>query len=164
MLKNIPKMNYLALRSTHLEGILLSRDIHMFDERGSRETFLSVLDFSTDIRKCCTNNRSPNVLKNNNTLFVAEMWSRYLEKNETFVTLHWKRGSGLEMSITIDKKTEKTEVLFFHFLQWKYSHHKYVYDAISNFAAQLYAKNETFLTMTCFDMKASSYGINITAC
>ena len=166
MFRNIPRVNNLYKRATSFYTVLHSSIIHFFDEQGHTETMSDVLDFSTDIRQCCSNNRIPQVLKTRDSIIVANMLESFSERNDENIYLQWRRGKGLTMFYTTSKGTdpEITDVLFFHFHQWKYVIENQMKIAVADFTDQLYSRNETFLTMKCFDLRASKNIFTITAC
>jgi len=105
--------------------------VYAFDEHSrpvhdGEEDMHQVLEFSHDVRQCCMNHRQPYVKKGSDTAFITEMMGRFVETKNSTIYITWKRGQGL--SVVADGnfgfgeiyKKEAVEVLFLHFLQWKY--------------------------------------------
>lgn len=130
--RNSPKINSLFMRSVNWRSMLLDGGlVYAFDEHSrpmhnGEEDMHQVLEFSHDVRQCCMNHRQPYVKKGTDTAFIAEMMGRFVETKNSTIHITWKRGQGL--SVVADGhygfgeiyKKETVEVLFLHFLQWKY--------------------------------------------
>lgn len=134
MWRNVPKINSLFMRSVNWRSMLLNGDlVYAFDEHSrpkhdGEEDMHQVLEFSHDVRQCCMNHRQPYVKRGADTAFITEMMGRFVETNNSTIYITWRRGQGL--SVVADghygfgeryKREGPIEVLFLHFLQWKYT-------------------------------------------
>lgn len=132
MLKTTPKITSLYKRSVNWRSMALHGDqVYAFDEHTKPvtahvEDFHMVLARSQDVTQCCQSHRQPLVKKGENSAFIVEMMSRFIEVNGT-VIIRWSRSSGLFVTamgnygFNESYKNETVNALFVHFLQWKYA-------------------------------------------
>jgi hypothetical protein len=133
MLRNTPRINSLFLRSINLRSMLLDgAKVYAFDENTDsgdgpgQESFHVVLSISDDIRRCCYNNRIPQVRNDEaNSLIVIDMDGDFL-KNDAITRMRWERNKSIRFQVEGRLggnkvfKNQSVSGLFFHILQWKY--------------------------------------------
>lgn len=168
MWRNNPKVNTLFMRSKNWESMLKNgNEVYAFDENTrpfhpDEESVSQVLDFSNDIRQCCINRRLPPVLRGDDTIFLAEMYSRFIELPGATITYRWEKGKGGELTLEGNVgfqevyRKETVKPLFFHFLQWKNYAGVELYRSLNNLLNQIKDANLTPMTVECFHLKASN--------
>lgn len=132
MLRNIPKINSLFMRSVNYQEVLSDPNHYFhFDENSGvekehEESFHQVLALSDDVRKCCLSARIPQVLLDlKSSIIVLDLEAEFLERNVT-TTIRWEVNKPIVFTIstyqpgTTTIVTERISSFFVHLLQWKF--------------------------------------------
>jgi hypothetical protein len=160
MMRNTRRINTLYRRSRDWQQMLQSSEYRSFDENSAHlESMQKVLSSEADdVRRCCINSRTPQVLAERastlgalDKMFIAGMDEAYVSGSNT-LRVEWKAGSGLvvnvEGALGRDKRyrNETSEVLFLHFLQFKYCCGSQLHGAMKAFLAS----QPNILNLKCF--------------
>jgi hypothetical protein len=180
LLRNTPRINQLYRRSPQWQQLLSSPKYRSFDESSSHdETMNTVLKSSAeDVRRCCINNRSPQVLTTMSEkvgsyhMYIAGVDASYVQKNNS-LNVVWRAGEGLTVTLSGNVgmngayRTETAHVLFLHFLQLKYCCSKELFDAMKAFMASINggsAAPNSVLSLRCFTLEAKNHKFNFASC
>ena len=175
LLRNAPRINQLYRRSALWRELLASPKYRSFDEGQQDETVQSVLRTAADdVRRCCINDRAPQVLTAPSEqekaaaaagglfhMYIAGVDGTYVERNNS-LHVAWKAGEGLTVTLqgTVGKggayRSETSRVLFLHFLQLKYCCGQQLFDAMKAFLASLEDQKASILDLRCFTLHASA--------
>jgi hypothetical protein len=161
MMRNTRRVNTLYRRSRDWQKMLTSPDYRSFDEDSTHlESMQKVLkNGADDLRRCCINSRTPQVLAERTSpgapqkMFIAGMDEAYVSGSST-LRAHWQAGRGLVVNVEGNLGREKryrnetNEVLFMHFLQFKYCCGKQLFDAMKAFLAS----QPNILNLRCFKL------------
>ena len=164
MWRNSPRINNLFRRAINWRSMVLHGDlVYAFDEhsrpmQAGEEDMHMVLESSSDVRQCCLSSSQPHAKLGANTAFLAEMTARFLEVENGSVTIGWRRGQGV--TVTVDGhfgfgeayKREAVEPLFLHFLEWKYSAGAELNAALSAVLARLKSEGKSPFDMDCLEV------------
>jgi len=171
LMRNTPRINQLYRRSAQWRDVLSSPKYRSFDEGQQDETVQSVLKTSADdVRRCCINDRVPQVLAKPPAgidappfhMYIAGVDATYVEKNNSLTVL-WKAGEGLTVTLEGEVgrggayRREVSRVLFLHFLQLKYCCSRELFGAMQAFLADIDAKKGSVLDLRCFTLHATAH-------
>lgn len=176
MLRNTPKINNLYTRAKNWPDMLGSKEYRSFDEETPpdmpKESFQAMLQNGAwDVRRCCENSRIPPVLKQLNdthqlgtrhAIFIAGLDSRYIDDNNALQAT-WRQGQGLSVNVygrigqDNAQRNETAQVLFMHFLQFKYCCGTELYAAMKLFLKDYEQAGRSVLSLTCFRLDARSF-------
>jgi hypothetical protein len=164
MLRNNNLMNTLYRRSVNYVSMIQDGDkVYAFDENtleplpGIRESFHSVLENSNDVRRCCINNKIPQVRRDtDHSLVVIDLDSDFLS-NDVKTVVRWRRDHPVMVTVEGhigNKKLYRNQTahgLFVHMLQWKYSKPSFFNAKLKELNAAVWRAVSDGQIVSCFE-------------
>ena len=170
MWRNSHFINTLFMRSINWEKMLQDgKEVYAFDEQTrprypGEESMNMVLELSHDVRQCCMNDRIPSVKKRNSSVIIAEMTRRFVELPGGILSFKWERNNGITVIADgpfgyaeVYKREVLNNVLFFHFLDWKYCCGIELEVGIKGLMKTVQEKQMTVFDINCFTFIGSNF-------